>query len=319
MFTFLTITYNHEKYIIEHLETIKFQIKNFAKKERIELIISDDNSTDQTISLIKKWVNYNAGLFEKIQILTSEKNQGIVKNYLRGLNAITSDSFKVLAGDDLYFNNNVFNVIGQNDIVFSSPIVFSQNGICSSTTMKVMFNCSKVKNKSLLQMSKDIKKGNIYINVPSAFYDVKIAKDKHMQEYISKYTWIEDYPLWYYLFAINDKKLNFKYLEEPYVLYRFDSGISHKGQNKKYDKFIEEQKTMKKDMGIKKLDLPKYINPHEYVTKLYLLKKQYIDSVFKNEGKKTYNKYEESIRVAEEYLHIIRKSAKFFYKQVGEE
>ena len=28
--TFLTITYNHEDFIIQHLESIKFQIENFG-------------------------------------------------------------------------------------------------------------------------------------------------------------------------------------------------------------------------------------------------------------------------------------------------
>jgi hypothetical protein len=37
MFTFVTITYNHEKYIIEHLESIKYQIENFSKGKQDEL------------------------------------------------------------------------------------------------------------------------------------------------------------------------------------------------------------------------------------------------------------------------------------------
>lgn len=83
MFTFVTITYNHEKYIIEHLESIKYQIENFSKGKQVNLVISDDGSMDNTMLYAQQWIERNKYLFSEVELLTSEKNQGIIKNYLR--------------------------------------------------------------------------------------------------------------------------------------------------------------------------------------------------------------------------------------------
>ena len=75
MFTFVTITYNHEKYIIEHLESIRYQIENFSEGKKMNLIISDDGSMDDTMLFAQKWVERNRFLFSEVELLTSEKNQ----------------------------------------------------------------------------------------------------------------------------------------------------------------------------------------------------------------------------------------------------
>ncbi len=54
----LVITYNSEKYVIETLNSIKNQTYN-----NLELIISDDNSQDNTINLCEHWVNENKSFF----------------------------------------------------------------------------------------------------------------------------------------------------------------------------------------------------------------------------------------------------------------
>ena len=72
MFGFITITYNHEKYIIEHLESIKFQIESYSLNE-VTLLVCDDCSTDNTIELISKWTSKYEWLFKDIQIIRSDK------------------------------------------------------------------------------------------------------------------------------------------------------------------------------------------------------------------------------------------------------
>ncbi|WP_288927434.1 glycosyltransferase, partial [uncultured Trichococcus sp.] len=59
MFTFVAITYNHEKYIIEHLESIKYQIENFSKGKQVNLVISDDGSMDNTMLYAQQWIERN--------------------------------------------------------------------------------------------------------------------------------------------------------------------------------------------------------------------------------------------------------------------
>ena len=111
MFTFVAITYNHEKYIIEHLESIKYQIENFSKGKQVNLVISDDGSMDNTMLYAQQWIERNKYLFSEVELLTSEKNQGIIKNYLRATAAIKTPTYKLLAGDDLYYKNDIFEIV----------------------------------------------------------------------------------------------------------------------------------------------------------------------------------------------------------------
>ena len=53
------ITYNSAKYVIETLDSIKAQTY-----QNIELIVSDDCSTDETTTLVKEWLEKNGNRFE---------------------------------------------------------------------------------------------------------------------------------------------------------------------------------------------------------------------------------------------------------------
>lgn len=65
-FTFCVLSYNHEKYILETLESIKFLVKNYGGKLKINLIIGDDCSDDNTAAIIDFWLQKNRVLFYKI-------------------------------------------------------------------------------------------------------------------------------------------------------------------------------------------------------------------------------------------------------------
>lgn len=90
------ISYNSEKTIIETLESIKKQTY-----EMIELIISDDCSTDNTICVVQEWLNENSSRFISVKFLTALSNQGIAINLKKAVDVSTGTWIKVLAGDDL--------------------------------------------------------------------------------------------------------------------------------------------------------------------------------------------------------------------------
>lgn len=92
----VVITYNSESYIIETLNSVKQQIYN-----NIELIISDDCSTDKTIQYIKSWLRDNAKYFTRTQIIESPRNTGVTPNINRGIKAATGEWIKLLSGDDI--------------------------------------------------------------------------------------------------------------------------------------------------------------------------------------------------------------------------
>ena len=60
LITVAIVTYNSSEFIVETLESIKSQTYH-----NIELIISDDCSTDTTVELCSNWIKENATHFVK--------------------------------------------------------------------------------------------------------------------------------------------------------------------------------------------------------------------------------------------------------------
>lgn len=92
-------TYNGEKYIKEQIESILFQT---IKPD--EIIISDDNSTDNTIEIIKK---INSPLIK----IFKNKNKGIIKNFENALINSTGEYIFLCDQDDIWKNNKIEKVI----------------------------------------------------------------------------------------------------------------------------------------------------------------------------------------------------------------
>ena len=76
----IIVTYNSSKFVLETLESVKNQ-----SYENIELIVSDDASTDKTVDLCKEWIRKNKDRFAKAKLVTAEKNSGIPANCNQGI------------------------------------------------------------------------------------------------------------------------------------------------------------------------------------------------------------------------------------------
>lgn len=92
------LTYNSSKYIIETLDSILHQTY-----QNIELIISDDCSKDNTLSLCQQWIEENCKRFSRVQLLTTPVNTGVCANSKRSLEATTGDWIKGVGGDDCLY------------------------------------------------------------------------------------------------------------------------------------------------------------------------------------------------------------------------
>ena len=119
------ITYNSSRYVLEALESAKAQTYR-----NIELIVSDDCSTDDTISIVQKWLESNKDRFVNTTILTVERNTGVSGNVQRAYRACKGEWVKGCAGDDKLLPNCVednVNFIKENPdakFVLSNSIVF---------------------------------------------------------------------------------------------------------------------------------------------------------------------------------------------------
>ena len=88
-------TFNSSGFIAETLESVSAQ----SWKE-LELIITDDCSSDDTIDICRSWIDLNRQRFVKTDILTSGLNVGVPANVNRGLYAASGEWICFLAGDD---------------------------------------------------------------------------------------------------------------------------------------------------------------------------------------------------------------------------
>lgn len=92
----IVLTFNSAKYVLETLESAKAQTY-----QNIELIISDDCSTDDTVEVCRKWLDENYDRFKCTKLITVGKNTGIAINCNRGLYAAQGVWIKHIAGDDI--------------------------------------------------------------------------------------------------------------------------------------------------------------------------------------------------------------------------
>lgn len=94
-------SYNAEHTVLETLESVRNQ-----SYENIELILSDDCSKDNTISIAQRWFEKNAHYFKGgAHLLTAEKNQGVCANFNKAIRSSKGDWIKIIAADDILLPN----------------------------------------------------------------------------------------------------------------------------------------------------------------------------------------------------------------------
>lgn len=102
-------TYNGEKYIKEQLESILMQLD-----ECDEIIVSDDNSSDNTMSVIEKFND------SRIKIVCNQLGKGVVKNFENAISYSTGDIVFFCDQDDIWRSdkvNRILDVFKNNDKV----------------------------------------------------------------------------------------------------------------------------------------------------------------------------------------------------------
>jgi glycosyltransferase involved in cell wall biosynthesis len=89
------ITYNHEKYIAEAIESVLMQETDFP----VELVIGEDCSTDGTRRIVKAYAEKYPNV---IRALLPDHNLGMQRNGLATLGACRGEYIACLEGDDLW-------------------------------------------------------------------------------------------------------------------------------------------------------------------------------------------------------------------------
>lgn len=204
----LLATYNGEKYIKEQVESILNQTY-----ENIQIIISDDCSTDKTRQVLKEYENN-----EKIKIFYQEKNLGYVKNFEFLLKQVESNLYMLSDQDDVWKKEKVEKSVEKIeseklDLVFGDLEVVDENlNTLYKSYNRYMHLIHKIK-----KYQKDYRLQYLY----NCMTGCTIISRKNWIDKVlpfptnSKYM-IHDYWLGLVI-ALNGKV---GYIEEPYILYR---------------------------------------------------------------------------------------------------
>jgi glycosyltransferase involved in cell wall biosynthesis len=92
------ITYNHEKFIEEALDSVIMQSTDFD----IEIIIGDDSSTDNTTSICERYAKKH----NNIHHIDRKKNIGMNANWMDTIRSAKGKYIALLEGDDYWLSIN---------------------------------------------------------------------------------------------------------------------------------------------------------------------------------------------------------------------
>lgn len=185
--TIVVITYNSAKFVLETLESTKAQTY-----QNIELIVSDDCSTDNTVEVCEKWIEENRGRFVRVELITFAVNTGISPNCNRGFNAAKGEWIKVIAGDDILLNNCIIDYIkhvlsNKEKLVLSGIIPFT-----GEMESPVIFPPKQFFNKSPQKQLRELLHKGTFLPGPTIFVKKEIFNI--LGGFDDNYSMVEDYP-----------------------------------------------------------------------------------------------------------------------------
>ena len=95
-------SYKTSATILETLDSIQAQTY-----DNLELIVTDDHSTDNTVALVRGWMAENGSRFVRCELVESETNTGVSANFNRGVRAAKGLWIKTFASDDILLPNAI--------------------------------------------------------------------------------------------------------------------------------------------------------------------------------------------------------------------
>ncbi|MBB6663355.1 glycosyltransferase [Proteus mirabilis] len=204
--TIIIACYNSEKYIIETLDScINQSYKN------IQIIITDDCSQDNSVSVINEWLNLRKKTHPDIEciLVENKSNNGIPSNCNAGLKYASGDWIKFLGSDDILHIDAVSNFI---NLINSDPnkkllgVVFTYFETFGNSVISQKYPLAWTRLISSMPPSILKKKlSNLQFNnlAPGAF-----IQKKFINFFDTKYRLLEDLPFWLTLIE-NDVKTDF--------------------------------------------------------------------------------------------------------------
>ena len=217
MVSVFMLVYNQEDYITETLQSILNQKTTFP----YNIIIGEDCSTDNTREILKE---FKTQFPDQIKLITSDKNIGLINNFIRTLNHCDGKYIAICDGDDYWTDSDKLQM--QVDFLESHTdysIVFTRKKDVLPDGSISTYQPKKLDTSNFT----DLIKGN-YIPSVTALFRNKINGTLPLK-WLYKYPY-GDWPL--YLYTTRDGS-NIKFLDTVTAIYRKDIGVSAKVRKSK--------------------------------------------------------------------------------------
>ena len=244
-FAFGVAAFNHQHYILEHLESIKYLVLTHGTNIDTDLIINDDCSRDNTRILVDKWLNLNAGLFRLVKTIYNPSNLGTCASVSNILEYVTADRCKLTGGDDVYSYENIFDLTryNQNFSIISGRALYllgDKLGIDRfsndlATATQVIY-----KQDNLLHRLKHFS----YNNAPNILYATECLLHPNVRSFLKRFDVMEDWPLQVAI-ARQYPDRQFQLIDQVLVYYRRTAGSTYIVENQR---FVRDKMQMYSDL-----------------------------------------------------------------------
>ncbi|WP_020676423.1 glycosyltransferase [Geopsychrobacter electrodiphilus] len=209
--TFVIFAYNQEKFIHDSIQGALRQTYS-----PLEIIISDDASTDSTFSIIKHEVAAYRGKHH-VRVNRNKKNLGLIAHVNKLFNISTGDLIIASAGDDISFPNRTSEIV-KNFISFGKPLLIHSKAYeIDKHGSRLGTEAPNVKLRRQLSLAEACTSDSIYLGASAAW----------SKELFEKYGNID------YKMAYEDLVLGFRaivedsihYIDKPLLAYRVGGGL----------------------------------------------------------------------------------------------
>ena len=228
-FTFSILVFNHEEWILEHLESIKYLILRY-QPPIVDLIISDDKSIDRSRGLIESWLASNGHFFRNIRKIYNDQNLGTVLCTKNIVKKCQTDILKITAGDDVYSFENIFyysDVFWESSIVSGIPYYLRDSILIDETFSNILHIAS-----SVIYSDRDRFNMLHATNAPNIIYNLGQIREVIDAPLFDRVKIVEDLLI---QVLLSHQQFSFTQLYVPLVYYRRTSGSAYLIKGSQFD------------------------------------------------------------------------------------
>lgn len=228
MVSVFVITYNSASYIKETLDSVKRQTY-----KNLELVISDDCSTDNTVEICRAWIEENRENFVRTELVSTPHNMGVAGNCNNAIRATTGVWLKGLSGDDKFLDYTIEEYVNYVNEHPECRICFAKlhfwgedDNLTASAKSQYERYCYPYIQADIQQQKKRILR-SMFVPGPGLFYQKSLWKE--VGGFDERYPFAEEYPFTYNVLTAGNK---IHFLDKELYAYQVrDGSLSKKNNN----------------------------------------------------------------------------------------